>query len=486
MSVKYFLVVLFLISSVLLNAQVFDYIVAQDGSGTDLTISSAINKCPDNVRILIFVKKGTYNEKILIGSHSITSNKKISLIGEDAENTIIVYDDYNGKTITYDGRSVTSGTPQSATFTVNATDFYAENITIKNTYTAKQAVALYNVADRQTFKNCKLIGYQDTHYLKKGRRYYFYKTYIEGAVDYICAGGTTLFDSCTLHTIRDGGYLTAPEDITSYTTVGSTKYYYGFIFRNCKLTSPAGTSYYLGRPWQGTSSSVFISCSMTNVKNAGWYTSGNSTTDQSTFFAEYNSKDENGSLINTASRVPWSFQLAKDTVEKYYTTDKTFSFISTTYNPVSLIQSPETPKISGISDGQLLINELTGIKGYILFKNKNAIAFSVNNTFDMNGISMDNNAVFYVKSVGNNGNLSDSSNEIGLTSGISSIESTYFKIVNKKLVFREKTEVQLYTSDGKLLQHSKSDTIDLSKYKSGNFILKMTQPGKSLTVKFGT
>lgn len=104
----------------------------------------------------------------------------------------------------------------------------------------------------------------------------------------------------------------------------------------------------------------------------------------------------------------------------------------------------------------------------------------------MNGISMDNNAVFYVKSVGNNGNLSDSSNETGLTSGISSIESTYFKIVNKKLVFREKTEVQLYTSDGKLLQHSKSHTIDLSKYKSGNFILKMTQPGKSLTVKFGT
>jgi pectinesterase len=321
------------------SAQAYDYCVALDGSGDFTSLQAAIDACPDNVRKTIFVKNGIYNEKILIGSHSKTSDKLLNIIGEDADNVIITWDDYNGKSITYDGKTVTSGTPQSATFTVNAADFYAENLTIKNTYTAKQAVALYNVADRQTFKNCRIIGYQDTHYLKKGRRSYYYNCYIEGGTDFICAGGTALFENSRLHSVRNGSYITAPEDISAVKSVNGKKYYYGFVFLNCTLTSDANVEVYLGRPWQAASSSIYISCTMSNVKAAGWAVWDGSN-HLSSFFAEYGSKNPEGNPVDISQRVSWSYQLTAEEVQNYYKRQDIFSaggYYTTPYDPFSLV-----------------------------------------------------------------------------------------------------------------------------------------------------
>jgi pectin methylesterase-like acyl-CoA thioesterase len=366
---------------IFLFSQTYDYTVATDGSGDFTTLQAAIDACPNNVRKTIFVKAGTYQEKIMIGSHTQTSAKLLNIIGENAETTIITWDDYNGKSINYGGSTVTSGTPQSATFTVNATDFYAENLTIQNTYTTKQAVALYNVADRQTFKNCRIIGYQDTHYLKKGRRSYFYQCYIEGGTDYICAGGTALFEECTLKSVKNGSYITAPEDIVSVKQVGSKKYYYGFVFLNCNLISDAGIEVYLGRPWQPTSSSVYLECTMQNIKAAGWSIwSGNNHT--TSFFAEYKSKNPDGSLVDTTQRISWSYQLSDAEVQNYYKREDVFSaggYYTAPYDPFTLTGNPTSVVVPEVDKKEIVKIEVYTLTGHKIAENKNVT--TIPNTF---------------------------------------------------------------------------------------------------------
>jgi len=455
-----------------LSAQVFDLVVAKDGSGDYATIQEAIDACPDKERKAIFVKAGTYAEKIMIGSHSKVSNKLLSIIGEDADKVIIAWDDYNGKTIVYDGRETKSGTPQSATFTVNAVDFYAENLTIQNTYTEKQAVALYNVGDRQTFKNCKLIGFQDTHYLKKGRRSYFFDCFIEGGTDYICAGGTAIFDNCTLNSVKNGSFITAPEDISAITTVGDKKYYYGFIFRDCTLTSDKGATVYLGRPWQGTSSSIYISCKMENIKPEGWSTwSGDN--HKSSFFAEYGSMDANGGLLDVSKRVDWSYQLTKEELDTYYANDKIYSFVSGEYDPFSLVIAPEKPDNLSHQSDVMQWDAVTGAKGYIIYQNDVVLGFSTEAVF--RGINTDD---FYytVRSVGANGNVSPISEAIGNITGIESgsidKEKIYFR--NGVLFIPENERFELYALNGILLKKTTSEReIDLSSFSKGVYLIKV-------------
>ena len=72
-----------------------DITVAQDGTGNFATIQEAVNSVRDLLqqRVFIHIKKGTYHEKLIIPSWKT----KISLIGEDKENTIITNSDYSGK-----------------------------------------------------------------------------------------------------------------------------------------------------------------------------------------------------------------------------------------------------------------------------------------------------------------------------------------------------------------------------------------------------
>lgn len=469
------LVILTFVSIFSVSAQVFDYVVAKDGTGTHTTVQAAIDDCPDNVRKLIFIKNGTYEEKIMIGVQNRTVPKLITLIGESVENTVITWDDYNGKSIVYDGKTITSGTPQSATFTASSDDFYAENITIQNTYTQKQAVALYNGGDRQTFKNCRIIGYQDTHYPRKGKRSYYFNCYIEGATDYICGGGTCLFDSCTLKSIRNGSYITAPEDITAYTTVGDKRYYYGFMFRNCRLTSDAGVEVYLGRPWQATSSSVYLNCEMENIKVAGWSTwSGNN--HLSSFFAEYKSVDFSGDLIDVSQRADWSYQLTPEEVQTYYTNDMFFSKQAGEYDAFKLVITPDAPLNLTLVDNSLTWELVENAKGYVVFKNGEVSEFTTEpNTVIIPADAQ--NAVYFVKAVGVNGNLSAPSNEVSSGTGIKGVNSDAETIYceSKTLFVPQNDKVEVFSLSGVILKISTNQTrIDLSNYNQGIYLVKVT------------
>lgn len=269
-----------------------DIIVAKDGSGNFTTVQEAINSIPDGNKswIVIFVKSGTYKEKIKVEA----TKSFIKLIGEDAKTTILTYDDCN---------STAKGTAASASFTNYATDFIAQNITFENSFDYdnsdlpnKQAVALLANGDRQIYYNCRMLGHQDTLFVRGGRQY-FKNCYIEGHTDFIFGDSTAVFEDCEIHSLyKPGASVTAPS------TLESTKF--GLIFINCNLTasekfsSNPGTVF-LGRPWHPSSvkkpvksNAVFINCNLgSHIHKDGW-TSMGGTYPETERLWEYKNKGE--------------------------------------------------------------------------------------------------------------------------------------------------------------------------------------------------
>ena len=73
-------------------------IVARDGTGEFRTVDEAIEVCRAfmDYHKVIYIKKGTYKEKLIIPSWL----QNIELCGEDLEETIITYDDHANIKIT--------------------------------------------------------------------------------------------------------------------------------------------------------------------------------------------------------------------------------------------------------------------------------------------------------------------------------------------------------------------------------------------------
>ena len=278
------------------------FTVAQDGSGDFTSIQEAVDACkafPDK-RVTVFIKNGTYREKIVVPA----CNTNLSFIGENAEKTIITYDDYFEKI----GRGRNS-TFYTYTMKVEANDFYAENLTISNTAgPVGQAVALHVSGDRCSFKNCRLLGHQDTLYTEgENSRQYFANCHIEGTTDFIFGAATVLFDGCTLKSLSDS-YITAAS-----TPKGKP---FGYVFKNCRLTAAGGVQkVYLGRPWREYAKVVFIGCELgDHILPTGWSGWSGTTNHETTFYAESNNS---GPGAISQQRVSWSFQLTADQAAKY-------------------------------------------------------------------------------------------------------------------------------------------------------------------------
>ncbi|MBI5473844.1 MAG: T9SS type A sorting domain-containing protein [Ignavibacteriae bacterium] len=293
--------------------------VAWDGTGDYLTVQAAFNAVPVGYtgKWTIFVKDGVYYEKMILASGKIN----VTLIGQSRDNTILTYDDYADRY-----GSGNPGTSGSYSIAIDANDFTAKDITFRNTYSPQpgvsgtQAVALRTQGDRHEYVNCKILGYQDTYYTWGGSgtgRMYHKNCYIEGTVDFIFGRNIVVFDSCTIHIIRNGGTITAAS------TDGSSKY--GYVFRNSSIVADtlgydgnAITAFYLGRPWQASPRTVLIHTEEPwNLSPAGWQ-SWNATP---AIYGEYYCY---GFGSGTASRVAWSTQLS-DSLAATYTLSNIFA-----------------------------------------------------------------------------------------------------------------------------------------------------------------
>ncbi|MBW8333865.1 MAG: pectin esterase [Prolixibacteraceae bacterium] len=280
----------------------YDFVVALDGSGNFASIQKAIDACkafPD-ARIFIFVKNGTYKEKLVVPS----CNTQLSIVGESADKTIISYDDYFDKINR--GRNSTFYT---YTLKVEANDFHLENITVENTAgSVGQAVALHVEGDRCVFINCRFLGNQDTVYAA-GRfsRQYFYNCHIEGTTDFIFGEATTLFENCVLHA-KANSYITAAS-----TPEGKP---FGFVFLNCKLTAASEVNkVYLGRPWRSFAKVAFVNCELGSfITPEGWDNWSKAENEKTACFAEYNNT---GAGASTVTRVSWSVKLSEKDAAEY-------------------------------------------------------------------------------------------------------------------------------------------------------------------------
>ena len=305
-------------------------IVAHDGTGDFKTIQEAINSLPkDNqTPITIFIKSGVYKEKLHLEVPFVT------IKGEDAEKTILTYDDYALK-IHEDGKKY--GTFRSYTFFVGANDVTLENLTIENSSgdgrKVGQALALYTDGDRITVKNCRLLGYQDTLFtgplppapIEPGSfvgprenaeriagRQYFEGCYIEGDIDFIFGSAIAYFYDCEIFSLNRN------EEVNGYVTAASTDEgeAYGYVFDSCKLTSncPSQTVY-LGRPWRNYAQTVFINCEIgEHIKEEGWHDWNKPAFHNNGFYAEANNTGAGATLDN---RVGYSHEIKDNELAKY-------------------------------------------------------------------------------------------------------------------------------------------------------------------------
>lgn len=280
-------------------------IVSQDGKGNYRTIQEAINAVPDRNmnRTEIFVKKGSYKERVIVSKSKIN----ITLIGEDAKETIITWDDYAAKK---DSSGKDLGTFRTATFYIYGTGFSAKNITFENSSgPVGQALSIFVAADKVAFFNCRFLGCQDTIYTNgNGSRQYYSECYIEGTTDFIFGAATALFDQCDINCKKGGQYLTAAS------TLDTTKY--GYVFLKCNIggNAPENT-FALGRPWRPNAKVVFLYCYLSNViKNTGWNNWGKPDNEKTAYYAEFKNT---GPGYKPAERYAWSHQLTEEEAKIY-------------------------------------------------------------------------------------------------------------------------------------------------------------------------
>ena len=278
--------------------------VARDGTAEFRNIDDAIEVCRAFMEYhkVIFVKKGTYKEKLIVPSW-LTN---IEICGEDRDNTIITYDDHANVFIPGTDRKM--GTFRTYTVRVDGNDITFRNITIENNAARLgQAVALHTQGDRLTFVNCRILGNQDTVYTGGiNTRLYFKDCHIEGTTDLIFGPSTAWFENCTILS-RTDSYITAastPQNVE-----------YGYVFNRCKIVAAEGVSkVYLGRPWRPYAHTLFMNCQLgKHILPVGWHNWSNTQNETTARYCEYNNHGEGAA---TKERAAWTRQLTRKEAAK--------------------------------------------------------------------------------------------------------------------------------------------------------------------------
>ncbi|KAK2418296.1 putative pectinesterase [Trifolium repens] len=254
--------------------------VDSSGCGNFTKVQDAIDAVPDSKysATLIILNTGIYREKVNVRA------TKINLVmqGQGYLNTFIEWNDNGNLT----------GTFNSYSFGIFASNFTAYNISFKNTappaYPGEfgaQAVALRANGDQAAFYGCGFYGVQDTLHDDLGR-HYFKECFIEGSIDFIFGNGRSLYEDCIISSIAkpewtgDGGYITAQGQ-------ESPANQSGFSFVNCDIIGTG--KILLGRPWKKFAKVVFSTTNMSEVVAAtGWNCKLDDTYADSAFFGEYN------------------------------------------------------------------------------------------------------------------------------------------------------------------------------------------------------
>ena len=455
--------------------RLYDFVVGPDANDDGKTIASAIQAAPGNgSRFLVFVKNGIYNERITVSS----AKTNFCLIGQSQDGVIINAAAYSG-----DANGSTTSTCQ--TMEVLANDFYAENITVKNSagMNVGQAVALKDYGDRNAYYNVKLLGYQDTHLTGNGRQYY-QQSQINGTVDFIFGGGDVFFDRCLLYLEdRSNNVIVAPS------TKADTQW--GYVFNHCTIDGAAinNNGFSLGRPWQNAPRAVYINTQMNVLPNAaGW-------TNMSTvpaLFAEYNSINKNGSAIDLNNRTN-KFTVNGTTITCDYnpvlTTSEAAKYTlknvvggADNWMPSYITERVNAPVISQ-DMASIGWNPVAFAICYVVSCDGKVVAFTTGTSYSAEG----KYGVYSVQAVNEYGGLSNRSNEIKYTAtAVDSNSNDHIKLFGYQgQIFvkgiERSAELSVFDVSGRLIKKHVSDGDFSLPVGAGLWIVKLVTPAETIS-----
>lgn len=270
----------------------------------------------------IYLKKGIYRQKVKISADDV------ELIGEDRETTVITYDDYARK-IHSDGREYNTfrtytlcvtgnrvklknltvensntrpqDVGQCVALSVNAKDFYAENVALKST---QDTLFCSPFPDDLVVRYRGFIP-QDELYMEGGAVQIFENCRIYGTVDFVFGCGEAYFHNCKLISVNDArgcGFVAAPAHALAQKR--------GFTFIDCDFESggAGANSVYLARPWRDFGKCEFINCRMGEHIKPELYDRWNDTSrDKTARFCHFGLE-----CGLTPRPVPWSRELTRE------------------------------------------------------------------------------------------------------------------------------------------------------------------------------
>ena len=280
--------------------------VAKDNSGDFNSIQQAVDSIPAGTPETIYIKKGIYKERVEVRKNNI------SFVGESTDDTVIT-ESYYARMIMPDGSK--RGTFRSYTFFVYADNFTASNLTFENAAgfgdEFGQAIAVYAEGDNITFRNCKILGHQDTLFtgplpmkekqpggftgptidgIRRVVHQLYEDCYIAGEIDFIFGSATAYFKNCTLFALNRN------QEINAYYTAPSTYegQAFGYVFESCTFTGNCPPkSVALSRPWRIHAKTVLLNCSYSDqIIDEGFTDWNKPESHETVYYAEYNGHGE--------------------------------------------------------------------------------------------------------------------------------------------------------------------------------------------------
>lgn len=302
--------------------------VAKDNSGDFNSIQQAVDSIPAGTPETIYIKKGIYKERVEVRKNNI------SFVGESTDNTIIT-ESYYARMIMPDGSK--RGTFRSYTFFVYADNFTASNLTFENAAgfgdEFGQAIAVYAEGDNITFRNCKILGHQDTLFtgplpmkekqpggftgptidgIRRVVHQLYEDCYIAGEIDFIFGSATAYFKNCTLFALNRN------QKINAYYTAPSTYegQAFGYVFESCTFTGNCPPkSVALSRPWRIHAKTVLLNCSYSDqIIDEGFTDWNKPESHETVYYAEYNGHGEG---FKPEKRAAYVHQLNESEAARY-------------------------------------------------------------------------------------------------------------------------------------------------------------------------
>ncbi|HEY1647227.1 MAG TPA: pectinesterase family protein [Terracidiphilus sp.] len=331
-------------------------VVAADGSGNYTSLSAALAALPTTGGT-IYLKPGTYTGQNAVSYPNVSlrglggDSTKVILTAEDgAFSAPFVYPgsgpgnanasgDQGSSTLDVTKSAFIGTQPTAGNVQFTPSNFYAEYLTIQNTYNTdtattstystqsgscantgvaqtlqalynsgfqcnSQALALWIESDQAVLNNVNLTSQQDTLFAGSqgcgstctAARQYMWKGAITGDVDYVFGDAALVFDHTNFFTAWHGNSATGTETIEAqnkkFQTGSGNDYLSGYICNGCTLMSQSTgmTNLYFGRPYGTYSTWIMLNSFVDQVNPIGWIEFSGDTNLPTATYAEFNTQ----------------------------------------------------------------------------------------------------------------------------------------------------------------------------------------------------